>query len=183
MYALFQDIWTEAQAKLESEASRTQAHYNQILSSERARASEQLQNAIARLQDAEERVHMAEARMTAANGQLQQYMGLYHASLARNDKLGKDIQKIKEENVDVIRRTRREKVEVEKRYRAAAKAVDGGREDMDRMKDECGVARALNVRLYAENRRLTRELEEVRAGLLKVRVFVSFCRSERADVL
>jgi ATP-dependent exoDNAse (exonuclease V) alpha subunit len=72
--------------------------------------------------------------MTAANGEQQQCMGLYQALLARNDKLGKDIQKIKEENADVIRRTMREKREAENRYRAAAKALHGRWEDMDRMK-------------------------------------------------
>jgi hypothetical protein len=40
----------------------------------------------------------------------------------------------------------------------------------------------LNVRLYAENWRLTRELE-VRGRLLKVCVFVSVCSSEQPDVL
>jgi hypothetical protein len=32
---------------------------------------------------------------------------------------------------------------------------------MDKMRDEWGVIQVLSVRLYAEHRRLTRELEEV----------------------
>jgi hypothetical protein len=117
-------------------------------------------------------MHKAEALTNAANGELQRYMTLYDASFAHTDELVKEIQKIKEENVNAMRRMRREKVEVEKRNRAAVKAIQGRAVDMDRMKDEWGVTQALNVKLYAENRRLTRELEEVRDRLLKVSIFV-----------
>jgi predicted 3-demethylubiquinone-9 3-methyltransferase (glyoxalase superfamily) len=154
--------------KFESEASLSHTHYHQLLSSERAKASEQLPSAQRRS------AYKRRERRAAA------VYDLYDTSLANTDELVKEIQKIK----DAMRRTRREKVEMEKQYCAAVNAAQGRAEDMHRIKDEWGVTQALNVRLYAE--RLTRELEEARDRLLKVCIFASFCswsRSKRVDIL
>jgi hypothetical protein len=54
-------------------------------------------------------------------------MTLYDASPSHSDDLVKEIQKIKEESANAMRRTRRENVEAEKKYRAAVKAAQEGR--------------------------------------------------------
>jgi hypothetical protein len=168
---MLQDVWTKTQSQVEREIARTHAYYEQVIAQERASAAEQLQKAIAR-----------------SNGSLngaRRFMTLYQTSQDQNNKLIAEITQLRDESAKLRRKVGKEKGELEKSNRALVKLVQSQTEEMERLKDEWNVGQNVRVKLYAENQKLARELEEVKDKLVKVCRFktVSLGSSSLSEIM
>jgi hypothetical protein len=152
---MFQEILTETRNQVEREAA---AHYERVIAEERASAAEHLQK--------------ANTQANGARSDAQRFLMLYEASRDQNNKLAAEINELQDEGTKLRRRVGKELEELENRNRGLVKFVQTQVEEMERLKDEWNVGQAVRVKLYAENQRLARELEEAKHKLVKVCWFI-----------